>query len=149
MMKHWMLRTMAGIFLICMVLLGSQSGSMVQSQIQNTEKNVQTAGDSQKSQDIVTGDHYNMVLPDGALSSEPGSLTFIKTGSAQEESAESVLFLLGIFLVLVHFRFLLDGRPWAAVRSICMEFQDFSMHQLQILQLWDGKSKGGSLILNY
>lgn len=149
-MKNDVSKVITVIFVICMMFLGSFTVSRTQVQNQNQQEDVWTLNTSSQSQNqsqsqsqnLDSGDHYCVMIPDGVLSTEPRSVSFVKTGRTEEECAGSVLFLLSIVLIIVTFQFLLDGRPWSAVQSICMEFQNSVMHQIQILKLWDGKRKG-------
>lgn len=142
------LKLAAGIFFAVIILLGSFGGSRASSYLQDTQSGQPSIHGLKETQTLDSSSHFSVGIPDGVLSSESGTISFIKTGRQGEETAESVLFLLGIFLIIAAFYFLLDGRPWAAVQSICMGFQDSTMHQIQILQLWDGKKGKGSHILN-
>lgn len=92
-------------------------------------------------QSLTSGNHLQTGALDGAWTSENrgGTVSFLKNGRAEEESA---MFLFNLILLLSVLQFLPNGTLWSAIRSICMDFQNYAMHQLQILQLWDGKKKG-------
>lgn len=105
-----------------------------------------------QSRDVVTGTRTYFVsqkldgsnslsagVPDSVLASESGVISYITNGRA--EAAEYFTILPGVFLFSLVFFFLPDGRPWSAVRSISMDFQEYSMRQIQILQSGDGKKR--------
>ena len=129
---------LAFIMLLCLFGTGREKLLSAYDQAQ-----IHTCGDFVENQSLDSSARHIAGIPDSALSPESGDTALIKTGSLKEESAESVVFLLGIFVVEI-FHFLLDGRPWAAVCSICMRFVERTMRQIQILQLFDGKRKGFS-----
>ena len=130
---------LAFIMLLCLFGTGREKLLSAYDQAQ-----IHTCGDFVENQSLDSSARHIAGIPDSALSPESGDTALIKTGSLKEESAESVVFLLGIFVVVEIFHFLLDGRPWAAVCSICMRFVGRTMRQIQILQLFDGKRKGFS-----
>lgn len=143
-MMNRSLKLAAGIILAIVMLLGAFWCSGDPTYTQEAQPGLHSMHSSKGSQALDSSSRYSLGIPDGVLSSESGSVSLIRTGRQGEETVESVLFLLGIFLILTAFYFLLDGRPWAAVQSICMRFQDSTMYQIQILQSWDGKKKGFS-----
>lgn len=140
-MKCKWLKLSAGLLLALIMLLCSFGIGREQFLSAYDQAQIHTFGDSVENQSLDSSARHIAGIPDSALSPESRDTALIKTGSLREESAESVVFLLGIFVIVVIFRFLLDGRPWSAVCSICMGFVERTMHQIQILLLFDGKSK--------
>lgn len=99
-----------------------------------------TAADN-TSQKLDGGNSLRAGVPDGLLASESRLVSNVRSGRTEAGTAEYLVILMGIFLSLSAFYFLLDGRPWSAAQSICMEFQGYAMRQIHILQLRDGKKR--------
>lgn len=92
-------------------------------------------------QSLVSGDRLPLSVPDSILSSESKNVSYIRSGRTEEDSAESVIFLIAVLSILSMYLFLLDGRPWSVIQSESMGFQEYFMRQLKILQSRDGKKE--------
>lgn len=144
-MKTKVSRTIAMVLFVSMVLfavLGSHRGLAGEQEwgtCLSRGQHTMERGDA--GQSLKEGGGERTSAPEGMLATESKTVSFVKSGRAEEESADLSIFLLSVFLVISLFQLFMDGRPWSVVQSICMGFQDYAMHQISILQLWDGKKE--------
>lgn len=96
------------------------------------------------SQSIDGGNSLRAGVPDGVLASESGIVSYIRNGGAAAGAVEYLVMLTGMSLFFFVFLFLLCGRSWSVVQSICMKFQGCVMRQIHILKLMDGKKRAFS-----